>query len=124
MSEQAESPLTTITATNREYWCIYQQGNLQVGPIFRDWLSDWEDLGATTLSLGNTGGTDHLSFDRVGIPGFQFIQDPIEYDTRTHHSNMDNWEHLSPYDLNRPPPSLPPSFGKPPCGKRQCPERR
>ncbi|MBK6903607.1 MAG: M28 family peptidase [Saprospirales bacterium] len=80
---------------------VYQQGNLQVGPIFRDWLSPWEDLGATTLSLGNTGGTDHLSFDRVGIPGFQFIQDPVEYDTRTHHSNMDNWDHLSAEDLKQ-----------------------
>ena len=80
---------------------VYQQGNLQVGPIFREWLSPWEDLGATTLSLGNTGGTDHLSFDRVGIPGFQFIQDPVEYDTRTHHSNMDNWDHLSAEDLKQ-----------------------
>jgi hypothetical protein len=80
---------------------VYQQGNLMVGPIFREWLDDFEDLGANTLSLSNTGGTDHLSFDRVGIPGFQFIQDAVEYDTRTHHSNMDTWEHLVADDLKQ-----------------------
>ncbi len=80
---------------------VYQQGNLMVGPIFREWLDDFEDLGANTLTLSNTGGTDHLSFDRVGIPGFQFIQDPVEYDTRTHHSNMDTWEHLVADDLKQ-----------------------
>jgi Zn-dependent M28 family amino/carboxypeptidase len=72
-----------------------------VGPIFREWLDDFEDLGANTLTLSNTGGTDHLSFDRVGIPGFQFIQDPVEYNTRTHHSNMDTWEHLVADDLKQ-----------------------
>ena len=58
-------------------------------------------MGATTLTLGNTGGTDHLSFDAVGIPGFQFIQDPISYGTRTHHSNMDHWDHLVEDDLKQ-----------------------
>lgn len=80
---------------------VYQQGNMAVGPIFREWLNDWEDLGANTLTLSNTGGTDHLSFDRVGIPGFQFIQDPVEYDNRTHHSNMDTWEHLIEDDMKQ-----------------------
>lgn len=80
---------------------VYQQGNDKVTNIFRTWLDAFKDLGATTLTLQNTGGTDHLSFDRVGIPGFQFIQDPIAYDSRTHHSNMDNWDHLSAEDLKQ-----------------------
>jgi Zn-dependent M28 family amino/carboxypeptidase len=58
-------------------------------------------MGASTLTINNTGGTDHLSFDAVGIPGFQFIQDPIEYDTRTHHTNMDTYDHLVPDDLKQ-----------------------
>ena len=80
---------------------VYQQGNAAVGPLFREWLDPWADLGASTLTLSNTGGTDHLSFDRVGIPGFQFIQDPVEYNSRTHHSNMDTWEHLFADDLKQ-----------------------
>lgn len=80
---------------------VYMQGNNQVAPIFRAWLDPFKDLGATTLSLSNTGGTDHLSFDRAGIPGFQFIQDPIDYDTRTHHSNMDVYDELIPDDLRQ-----------------------
>lgn len=80
---------------------VYLQGNDKVANIFRTWLDPFKDLGATTLTLENTGGTDHLSFDRVGIPGFQFIQDPISYMTRTHHSNMDNWDHLSGDDLKQ-----------------------
>jgi Zn-dependent M28 family amino/carboxypeptidase len=58
-----------------------------------------KDMGVTTLTMRNTGGTDHLSFDAVGIPGFQFIQDPMDYDSRTHHSNMDTYERLQPADL-------------------------
>jgi hypothetical protein len=80
---------------------VYLQGNAAVAPIFREWLDPFEDLGATTLSFSNTGGTDHLAFDRVGIPGFQFIQDPVEYFNRTHHSNMDTWEHLLADDLKQ-----------------------
>jgi len=80
---------------------IHLQGNAEVMPIFRDFMDPFQDLGATTLSLGNTGGTDHLSFDAVGIPGFQFIQDPIAYNTKTHHSNMDNWDHLEEEDLKQ-----------------------
>ncbi|MCB0665162.1 MAG: M20/M25/M40 family metallo-hydrolase [Saprospiraceae bacterium] len=80
---------------------VHLQGNTAVGPVFRDFLEPFQDLEATTLSLGNTGGTDHLSFDAVGIPAFQFIQDPIAYGTRTHHSNMDNWDHLVEDDLKQ-----------------------
>lgn len=80
---------------------IYLQGNKDVGPIFAKWLEPFKDLGATTVTINNTGGTDHLSFDRVGIPGFQFIQDAIEYDTRTHHTNMDTYDHLVPDDLKQ-----------------------
>ena len=62
-------------------------------------MKPFANLGMTTLTMQNTGGTDHLSFDAVGLPGFQFIQDPLEYDTRTHHSNMDDYERLQPADV-------------------------
>lgn len=78
---------------------VYLQGNDMVRPIFDSWLSPFRDLGATTLSIRNTGGTDHLSFDEVGIPGFQFIQDPVEYNSRTHHSNMDVYDRIQPADM-------------------------
>lgn len=80
---------------------VYLQGNAQVAPIFRAWLEPFKDLEAGTLSLSNTGGTDHLAFDAVGIPGFQFIQDPMAYFARTHHSNMDNVDHLVEADLKQ-----------------------
>ncbi len=80
---------------------VYMQGNDQVRPIFRSWLKPFKDMDASTLSLSNTGGTDHLSFDAVGIPGFQFIQDPLEYDTRTHHSTMDVYERVQEDDLKQ-----------------------
>ena len=78
---------------------IYLQGNGAVESIFRQWMEPLKDVGVTTITLQDTGGTDHLSFDAVGIPGFQFIQDPLDYDTRTHHSNMDTYERLQPNDL-------------------------
>jgi carboxypeptidase Q len=80
---------------------VYLQGNRQVADIFRGWLTPFNDMGAKTLTISNTGGTDHLSFDAVGIPGFQFIQDELEYDTRTHHTNMDTYDHLVPDDLKQ-----------------------
>jgi hypothetical protein len=80
---------------------IYLQGNEDVRAIFRDWLAPFRDLGAETLSISNTGGTDHLSFDRIGLPGFQFIQDEIEYDTRTHHSNQDVFDRIQGDDLKQ-----------------------
>ncbi len=78
---------------------IYLQGNDMARPIFEAWLQPLHDLGASVVSIRNTGGTDHQSFDAVGLPGFQFIQDPIEYETRTHHSNMDLYDHIQPGDL-------------------------
>jgi carboxypeptidase Q len=80
---------------------IYLQGNKSVAPIFSKWLEPFKDMGASTVTISNTGGTDHLAFDAVGIPGFQFIQDAIEYDTRTHHTNMDTYDHLVPEDLKQ-----------------------
>jgi carboxypeptidase Q len=80
---------------------VYLQENEAVAPIFDAWMKPFKDLGMTTLTMRNTGGTDHLSFDAVGIPGFQFIQDPIEYETRTHHSNMDVYDRLQPEDLKQ-----------------------
>jgi hypothetical protein len=78
---------------------VYLQGNDMMRPIFEAWLAPFHDLGVTTISIRDTGGTDHLSFDAVGIPGFQFIQDPVEYETRSHHSNMDVYDRLQPADL-------------------------
>ena len=78
---------------------VHLQGNDMVRPIFRTWLGPFNDMGADTLTIRNTGGTDHLSFDAVGLPGFQFIQDPVEYETRTHHSNMDAYDRAQPGDL-------------------------
>jgi len=80
---------------------VYLQENAAVAPIFESWMRPFKDLGMTTLTMRNTGGTDHLSFDAVGIPGFQFIQDPIEYETRTHHSNMDVYDRLQSDDLKQ-----------------------
>jgi hypothetical protein len=80
---------------------IYLQGNEKVKDIFSQWLTPFHDMGATTVTISNTGGTDHGSFDAVGLPGFQFIQDPIEYDTRTHHTNMDSYDHLIAADLQQ-----------------------
>jgi Zn-dependent M28 family amino/carboxypeptidase len=78
---------------------IYLQGNDAVRPIFEEWLKPFHDMGASTVTIRTTGGTDHLSFDAIGIPGFQFIQDPLDYSTRVHHSNMDNYDHASKSDL-------------------------
>jgi carboxypeptidase Q len=82
------------------YRGIYLQGNEACRTVFRAWLAPFQDLGASTISAANTGGTDHLSFDAVDLPGFQFIQDPIEYG-RTYHSNMDVYERVSPEDLKQ-----------------------
>ena len=78
---------------------IYLQGNEAIGPVFEAWMAPFKSLGMTMETLQNTGGTDHLSFDAVGIPGFQFVQDELEYDTRTHHSNMDVYDRLQAGDL-------------------------
>ncbi len=78
---------------------VYLQGNEAVAPIFSNWMEPFRNLDMNTLTIRNTGGTDHLSFDAVGLPGFQFIQDPVEYDTRTHHSNMDVYERVQSADM-------------------------
>ena len=78
---------------------VYLQGNDAMRPLFEQWLKPFEDVGVSTVSIRNTGGTDHLSFDAVGLPGFQFIQDPLDYMTVTHHSNMDVFDHAIAADL-------------------------
>jgi hypothetical protein len=78
---------------------VYLQENAAVAPIFQQWMAPLQDLGVSTLSMRNTGGTDHEAFDSVGVPGFQFIQDTLDYGSRTHHSNMDSYERLQPDDL-------------------------
>src|SRR5262249_44342435 len=72
-----------------------------VRPIFRKWLTPFREMGATTLTISNTGGTDHQSFDGIGLPGFQFIQDEIEYDSRTHHSNQDVFDRIQGEDMKQ-----------------------
>jgi carboxypeptidase Q len=80
---------------------IYTQNNGAVYNIFKQWMEPLADIGVTAITNQDTGGTDHLSFDAVGVPGFQFIQDDADYETRTHHSNMDTYEHLVPADLKQ-----------------------
>ena len=80
---------------------VYLQGNQAVAPIFREWMEPFHNIGMTTLTVANTGGTDHQSYDAVNLPGFQFIQDAVEYDTMTHHTNLDSYERLQPEDMRR-----------------------
>jgi hypothetical protein len=80
---------------------VYTQGNFAIGPIFAQWIAPLKDLGVTTITNRNTGGTDHLSFDAVGLPGFQYIQDDMDYETRTHHSDMDTYDRLHEADLEQ-----------------------
>ena len=78
---------------------VYLQGNEAIAPVFEAWMEPFANLGMSTLSIRNTGGTDHLAFDAVGLPGFQFIQDPVEYGSRTHHTNLDVYEHVQASDM-------------------------
>ena len=78
---------------------VYLQGNEAIAPIFTAWMAPFANLGMTTLSIRSAGGTDHLAFDAVGLPGFQFIQDPVEYGSRTHHTNMDVYERVQASDM-------------------------
>jgi Zn-dependent M28 family amino/carboxypeptidase len=78
---------------------IYLQGNDAAGPIFREWIEPLRSMGMTTITIRNTGGTDHQSFDGVGLPGFQFIQDETEYNAIIHHTNLDTYERLQPNDM-------------------------
>jgi hypothetical protein len=80
---------------------VYTQGNFAIAPIFAQWIAPLADLGVTTITNRNTGGTDHLSFDAVGLPGFQYIQDPMDYETRAHHSDMDTYDRLHEEDLEQ-----------------------
>lgn len=80
---------------------VYLQGNQAVAPIFREWMEPFRALGMTSLTLSNTGGTDHQSYDAVNLPGFQFIQDTVEYNSVTHHTNLDSYERLQPEDMRR-----------------------
>jgi len=80
---------------------VYLQQNQATAPIFREWMEPFKSIGMTTINAGNTTGTDHLSFDAVGLPGFQFIQDPVEYMTLTHHTNLDEYERIQPEDMRR-----------------------
>jgi Zn-dependent M28 family amino/carboxypeptidase len=81
------------------YRGVYLQGNEAVAPIFKAWMTPFVNLGMTHLTIRNTGGTDHLSYDAVGLPGFQFVQDPVQYSTRTHHSSLDVFEQIVPEDM-------------------------
>lgn len=81
------------------YRGVYLQGNEAVAPIFRAWMAPFENIGMTDLTIRNTGGTDHLAYHAVGLPGFQFIQDPVQYSSRTHHSNLDVYDQLIAGDL-------------------------
>ena len=80
---------------------VYLQGNEAVAPLFQAWMEPFRNMGMTTLAIRNTGGTDHQSYDAVGLPGFQFIQDEVEYNARTHHSNMDTYERIQANDMMR-----------------------
>ena len=80
---------------------IYAQSNPAAAALFRRWLAPLADLGAGTVTLANTGSTDHIPFDDVGLPGFQFIQDPIEYGSRTHHSTADVYDRIQPDDIRQ-----------------------
>ena len=80
---------------------VYLQGNEMMRPIFESWFAAVKDLTPGAITIRNTGGTDHLSYAAVGLPGFQFIQDPMDYDTRTHHSNMDVYDRIQPADMKQ-----------------------
>jgi Zn-dependent M28 family amino/carboxypeptidase len=78
---------------------VYMQGNEAVRPVFGAWMDPLRSLGMTTLTIRGTGATDHVAFDEVGLPGFQFVQDPIEYTTNSHHTNMDLYDRIQAEDL-------------------------
>lgn len=80
---------------------IYAQENMAAMPLFEAWLKPFHDVGATSVVTRNTGSTDHISFDRVGLPGFQFIQDRLDYFSNVHHSHLDTWDHAEPEDLKQ-----------------------
>src|ERR1700759_371373 len=83
----------------RRWLRLRSSTTLQCAIKCAQWMEPLKDLGVTTITLRDTGGTDHEAFDAVGVPGFQFIQDPLDYGSRTHHSNMDTYERLQADDL-------------------------
>jgi carboxypeptidase Q len=80
---------------------VYAQENMEVAPIFEDWLRPFNDVGANIVTQRNTGSTDHVSFDAIGLPGFQFVQDGLDYFTNVHHSDLDVLDHIVPEDLKQ-----------------------
>ena len=80
---------------------IYAEGNLAAAPIFREWLSPLASMGASAVVARPTGGTDHVYLQQVGLPGYQFIQDPLDYNSRTHHTSLDTFDHLKPEDMRQ-----------------------
>ena len=80
---------------------INAEGNVAAAPIFQEWLAPFASMGATTVSLRNSGGTDHVYMQTVGVPGYQFIQDPLDYSARIHHTSIDSYDHLKPEDMRQ-----------------------
>ncbi|MBA4355312.1 MAG: peptidase M28, partial [Novosphingobium sp.] len=80
---------------------IYAEGNLGAASILRDWLAPFNSLGADKVVMSKTGGTDHVYLQAIGLPGYQFIQDPLDYDTRVHHSSLDTLDHMRPDDMRQ-----------------------
>ena len=80
---------------------VYAQENVEVAPIFESWLKPFNDVGASIVTQRNTGSTDHVSFDRIGLPGFQFVQDGLDYFTNVHHSDLDVLDHIVAEDLKQ-----------------------
>jgi hypothetical protein len=80
---------------------IHAEGNVAAVPIFQEWLAPFASMGATAVSIQPTGGTDHVYLNQVGIPAYQFIQDPLDYDSRLHHSSADTYDHMKPEDMRQ-----------------------
>ncbi|HEY1146357.1 MAG TPA: peptidase M28, partial [Allosphingosinicella sp.] len=80
---------------------IHAEGNVAAVPIFKEWLAPFASMGATTVAAAPTGGTDHVFMQAVGVPGYQFIQDPLDYGSRIHHSSIDSYDHLKAEDLRQ-----------------------
>src|SRR5690606_24725945 len=80
---------------------IYAENNVEAAPIFREWLAPFASMGASTVATATTGSTDHVYFQHVGLPGYQFIQDPLDYGSRLHHSSNDTYDHLRAEDMRQ-----------------------
>jgi Zn-dependent M28 family amino/carboxypeptidase len=80
---------------------VYSEGNVAAVPIFREWLAPFASLGASTVANRPTGGTDHVYLQSVGLPGYQFIQDPLDYGSRLHHTSNDSFDHIKGEDLRQ-----------------------